>query len=131
MAPRFLIWFISTNIPTVLANFLGIHNPVFSKNIGRDCGNTIGIFVIGCISYDGVVKVICWWSCDWLVQALAYDMFLSFYTKVIIFSIACNLVLAANQDTTNRSVVTGNLANAAVVASQMAKKLRPQTNIFC
>src|ERR1700683_3876727 len=40
MTPRFLIWFISTNIPTVLANFLGIHNPVFSKNIGRDRGNT-------------------------------------------------------------------------------------------
>src|ERR1700727_2562139 len=41
MTPRFLIWSISTNIPTVLANFLGIHNPVFSKNIGRDRGNTI------------------------------------------------------------------------------------------
>jgi hypothetical protein len=40
MTPRFLIWSISTNISTVLANFLGIHNPVFSKNIGRDCGNT-------------------------------------------------------------------------------------------
>ena len=42
MACWFLIWSISTNIPTVLANFLGIHNPVFSKKIGRDCGNTSG-----------------------------------------------------------------------------------------
>ena len=34
------MWSISTNILTVLANFLGIHNSIFSKNIGRDCGNT-------------------------------------------------------------------------------------------
>ena len=31
---------ISTNIPTVLANFLGIHNSILSKNIGHDRGNT-------------------------------------------------------------------------------------------
>src|ERR1700683_1751073 len=48
MTPRFLIWFISTNIPTVLANFLGIHNPVFSKNIGRDCANCSCIDVMSC-----------------------------------------------------------------------------------
>ena len=31
---------ISTNILMVLANFLGIHNSILSKNIGRDRGNT-------------------------------------------------------------------------------------------
>jgi hypothetical protein len=31
---------ISTNILTVLANFLGIQNSIFSKNIGHNCGNT-------------------------------------------------------------------------------------------
>ena len=31
---------ISTNILTVLANFLGIQTSIFWKNIGRDCGNT-------------------------------------------------------------------------------------------
>ena len=31
---------ISTNILTVLANFLGIHFSILSKNIGRDRGNT-------------------------------------------------------------------------------------------
>ena len=31
---------ISTNILTVLANFLGIHYSILSKNIGRDHGNT-------------------------------------------------------------------------------------------
>ena len=40
------LWFsmcsISTNILTVLANFLGIQNSIFSKNIGRNCGNTTG-----------------------------------------------------------------------------------------
>ena len=30
---------ISTNILTVLANFLGIQNSIFSKNVGRDHGN--------------------------------------------------------------------------------------------
>ena len=34
------MWSISTNIPTVLANFLGIHNSILSKNIGHNCGNT-------------------------------------------------------------------------------------------
>ena len=38
------LWFsmcsISTNILTVLANFLGIQNSIFSKNIGHNCGNT-------------------------------------------------------------------------------------------
>src|ERR1700691_2363663 len=50
MTPRFLIWSISTNIPKVLANFLGIHNPVFLKNIGRDRGNTISS-IIALITY--------------------------------------------------------------------------------
>ena len=40
MTPQLFIWSISTNILMVLANFLGIHNPVFLKNIGRDHGNT-------------------------------------------------------------------------------------------
>ena len=31
---------ISTNILIVLANSLGIQNSIFSKNIGRDRGNT-------------------------------------------------------------------------------------------
>jgi hypothetical protein len=35
------MWSISTNILTVLANFLGIHNSVLLKNIGHDRGNTI------------------------------------------------------------------------------------------
>ena len=34
---------ISTNIITVLANFLGIQNLILSKNIGRNRGNTITI----------------------------------------------------------------------------------------
>jgi hypothetical protein len=38
------LWFsmcsISTNILTVLANFLGIQNSISSQNIGHDCGNT-------------------------------------------------------------------------------------------
>ena len=34
------MWSISTNILTVLANFLGIHNSILSKNIGCDRGNT-------------------------------------------------------------------------------------------
>ena len=34
------MWSISTNILTVLANFLGIHNSILSKNIGRNRGNT-------------------------------------------------------------------------------------------
>ena len=36
---------ISTNIPTVLANFLGIQNLIFSKNIGHNCGNTTSLVV--------------------------------------------------------------------------------------
>ena len=36
----FLMWPISMNILKVLANFLGIHNSIFLKNIGCDCGNT-------------------------------------------------------------------------------------------
>ena len=34
------MWSISTNI-YILANFLGIDNSIFLKNIGFDCGNTI------------------------------------------------------------------------------------------
>ena len=41
MIPRFSMCSISTNILTVLANFLGIQNSMFSKNIGCDRGNTI------------------------------------------------------------------------------------------
>ena len=40
VTPQFSMWSISKNILTVLANFLGIQNPVFSKNISRDRGNT-------------------------------------------------------------------------------------------
>jgi hypothetical protein len=39
---RFLMCSISTNIFTVLGNFLPIHNLIFSKNIGGDRGNTTG-----------------------------------------------------------------------------------------
>ena len=39
---QLLIWSISTNILTALANFLHIHNSIFSKNIGHDRGNTSG-----------------------------------------------------------------------------------------
>ena len=38
--PRFSMCSISTNILTVLANFLGIQNSILSKNIGHDRGNT-------------------------------------------------------------------------------------------
>jgi hypothetical protein len=41
VTPQFSMCSISTNILTVLANFLGIQNSIFSKNIGRDRGNTI------------------------------------------------------------------------------------------
>ena len=41
VTPRFAMWSISTNILTVLANFLGIQNSIFSKNIGCNRGNTI------------------------------------------------------------------------------------------
>ena len=40
MTPRFSMCSISTNILTVLANFLAIQNSIFSKNIGHDRGNT-------------------------------------------------------------------------------------------
>jgi hypothetical protein len=38
------MWSISTNILMVLANFLGIHNSIVLKNIGRDCGTTSSSF---------------------------------------------------------------------------------------
>ena len=41
VTPRFSMCSISTNSLTVLVNFLGIQNSIFSKNIGRDHGNTI------------------------------------------------------------------------------------------
>ena len=40
VTPWFSMWSISTNILTVLANFLGIQNSNFSKNIGHNHGNT-------------------------------------------------------------------------------------------
>ena len=41
VTPRFSMCSISKNILMVLANFLGIKNSVFSKNIGHDHGNTM------------------------------------------------------------------------------------------
>ena len=41
---QFSMCSISTNILTVLANFLGIQNSIFSKNIGRDRGNTTSVY---------------------------------------------------------------------------------------
>ena len=41
MTPWFLMCFISKNILTVLANFLGIIIQPFLKSISHDCGNTI------------------------------------------------------------------------------------------
>ena len=40
VTPRFSMCSNSTNILTVLANFLGIQNLIFSKNIGHNRGNT-------------------------------------------------------------------------------------------
>ena len=40
VTPRFSMCFIFTNILTILANYFDIEIQVFSKNIGRDRGNT-------------------------------------------------------------------------------------------
>ena len=50
MTPRFSMCSISTNILTDLANFLGIQNSIFSKNIGHDHGNTINMIPVKYIS---------------------------------------------------------------------------------
>ena len=51
VTPRFLMFSISTNILTVLANFLGIQILIFSKNIGHDRGNTTGLRLLpACLS---------------------------------------------------------------------------------
>ena len=40
VTPWLSMWSISKNILKVLANFLGIQNLNYLKNIGHDCGNT-------------------------------------------------------------------------------------------
>src|SRR5882762_597188 len=48
MTSWFFIWSISTNIPMILVNFLGIHNSVLSKNIGCNIAtlSTAGVFLV-------------------------------------------------------------------------------------